>query len=1079
MEMKENKDTIDGYIRDDRKLFSSLLEHIVQAAPNEDPSDFVLESMGRSVGADRCYVYRFWDPGKSSMCTNTHEWCAEGIKPEIGGQQTCNLAVLAEFNAHITSGRDFFFTDINTVDAGSREWLAPQGIQSLIATPLVGANSTIYGFAGFDFVKAPCKEFTDRIIFNIHQAANLLLNCQRLHAQGMARRNIPQQEDEHQKYDLDFEEALTTLLGDIHTMHPAQTLEIVRKSLDADLCYIVRDIRQEGGGTILAGHALTRDGRTNTRDLAISPKAVRALGTRLLTSSVVTLREGEIAWLEENVEAEDSLSNLTGKTLHSTGIIQEGKLVGILCVCFADDHPLTSHQIGFLRRSAFVIVSALERISTYHELSVALNVANLKAEVVEFLFKHQDYADFRDFLGPKLCAITGAQHLMLRSDDGSRSDWFGADAPECCHDCVKASTCEGNQLPQDFLAGRETVIFREGDPLPEVNRPPYCPMSSSAVAQFRNGDGWWRMIASYTHPHRRNMDMVARGLRTALEFLTIAYDGDRREKTISQMQNHQRFRADALAYALSRDDLPGLIDFALHRLLELTACDYIAIHTLDGDHRLLYPGGELENCPERCKECSFYKFKIPPLEDADHIIELVDAKGQALVPLSADCPAKSLEVIVVYCEGKPWGGIALHYINRQHRISENDRETLKIAANVLTMALERHAAAVRLKDEHDRVLEAEKARSYFFSAVSHDIRTPLNAVIGFSELLQAGDVPPETAKQHLNIIVSNGKMLLQLVNEVLELSRMDLGKLEFTLEPADTGELIREIVPVFQPTMVKKGQTFVLEIAAMPRLMIDPFRFRQLMFNCISNAAKYAGPCTIRITSSYEDGRFKLTVADNGKGVSPEKAKLLMQPFVQADIKNRAEGCGLGLSICKRLVELAHGTFTIETALGKGFAIHVEVPVEVATEEQASSKSGTTATIDASRLPRRILVVDDSPVNRTVLKAMLKKLGVTDVALAEDGKMALERLSGEPAFDLVMTDMWMPVMDGAELVRHIRADEHLAHLKVCAITADVEARATYREQGFDSFLLKPVTIKVLTDFFASQFNETTVPCQTG
>ena len=122
--------------------------------------------------------------------------------------------------------------------------------------------------------------------------------------------------------------------------------------------------------------------------------------------------------------------------------------------------------------------------------------------------------------------------------------------------------------------------------------------------------------------------------------------------------------------------------------------------------------------------------------------------------------------------------------------------------------------------------------------------------------------------------------------------------------------------------------------------------------------------------------------------------------------------------------------------------------------------------VAVSNLPKRVLVVDDSPVNRTVLKTMLKKLGITDIALAEDGKVALELLAKDPAFDLVLSDIWMPVMDGTELVKRIRADEHLAHLKVCAITADVEARTNYREQGFDSLLLKPVTIKTLTDFFA-------------
>ena len=891
----------DDYIREDRELFGTLLKRIVQAAPNEDPSDFVLESIGRSVGADRCYVYRFWEPGKSSMCTNTHEWCAEGIKSEIGGQQACNLADLVEFNASILSGRDFLFTDINAIDDGSRKRLAPQGIQSLIATPLVGANNAIFGFAGFDFVRAPCKEFTERIIFNIHQTAVLLLNCQRLHERDTARLDVTRQEDERQKCD--------------------------------------------------------------------------------------------------------------------------------------------------------------------NDLTVALNIASLKAEVVEFMFKHRDYEEIREFLGPKLCAITGAQHLMLYADDGSRSDWFGEDAPSCCRHCVKTSTRIEKPLPQDFFAESEMLIFREGEPLPDMDRPPHCPMMSCAVAQFRKGDGWWRMVAAYTKPHKHDMDKVVHGLRTALEFLAIAYDRECREKTIASMQEHQRYRSNLLAYALARDDLPGLMELIMCRLLDLTACDYIAIHSADGDHHILYPGEELRTCPKRCESCDFYKLHIPPVEDADHLIELLDTKGQTVTSLPCNCPAKSLEVIVVYCEGKPWGGIALHYVDRQHTISENDRYTLKIAANVLTLALERHAAAVRLQNERDRVVEAEKTRSYFFSAVSHDIRTPLNAIIGFSELLQAGGVSPEETKQDLNMIVSSGKMLLQLVNDVLDISKMDLGKLEFSLEPVDVGGILREVMSAFQLMAEKKGQTFVLDIAEMPRLMVDPLRFRQVLFNNVGNAVKYAGPCTIRISATYENGLLKLTVADNGKGVSPEKAKRLMQPFVQADIKNRAEGSGLGLAISKRLVELAHGTLSIDTALGKGVAVHVEAPVDVAPEGPSSSKGSMVAALENSHLPMRVLVVDDSPVNRTVLKALLKKLGITEVVLAEDGKAALGQLEADPAFDLVMSDMWMPVMDGPALVKSIRADERLAHLKVCAVTADVEARTTYREHGFDMLLLKPVTSERMVDIF--------------
>ena len=887
-----NETPNDGLPRDDRELFRSLLQHVVRATSDEDPTDFVLATIGGNVGADRCYVYRFWEPGKTSMCTKTHEWCAEGIPSSTGGQQTRDLAKLVDFNALITSGRDVLLTDIDSIDPSTRDWLKRQGVQSLVAAPLVGAGNIVCGFAGFDFVKAPCADITDRLVAIIHEASDLLLNCQRLHEQ------------------------------------------------DADL----------------------------------------------------------------------------------------------------------------------------ETAATYHDLSVALNLAHFKGEIVDFMFTHRDYDEVRDFIGEKAREITEAQHLVLCSDDGSRTDWFGDDAPDSCRKCVKAALNFGRHLPSELFSKDETVIIEEGSPLPDMNLPRYCPMKSSVISQFRRGSGFWRLVADYTKPHNHDLPEVARCLRMALELLAIAYDRERREETIATLQEHQQFRADTLAYALSKDDLPGLTDLILHRLMELTHCDYIAIHTVDGDHRQLHSGAaDLETCPDRCESCPFYSLSIPLAENADHMIELKDAHGQNIAPLPHNCPAKSLEVAVVYRDGTPWGGIALHYLNRQYEISEDDRDTLKIAADVLTLAVERHSAAVRLKAERDRVLEAEKAKSYFFSAISHDIRTPLNAIIGFSELLQAGDVPPEEEKRDLKMIVDSGKTLLQLVNDILDFSKMDLGKLEFSSEPTDVGEIVREIVPMFRPTATTKGQIITIDVPALPRLMADPHRLRQVLFNFVSNAVKYAGPCTIRISATYENGWLRLTVADNGKGVSPEKAERLMQPFAQADIKNRTEGTGLGLAICKRLVEIAHGTISIETDIGKGFVIHANAPMEAAPESQRAETTIAPLASETSNLPKRILVVDDSPVNRMVLTSQLKKLGITNIELAENGKVALEKLEKDSAFDLVMSDMWMPVMDGNELVKNIRANKQLANLKVCSITADVAVRANYRDLGFDLILLKPVTLGKIAD----------------
>ena len=220
-------------------------------------------------------------------------------------------------------------------------------------------------------------------------------------------------------------------------------------------------------------------------------------------------------------------------------------------------------------------------------------------------------------------------------------------------------------------------------------------------------------------------------------------------------------------------------------------------------------------------------------------------------------------------------------------------------------------------------------------------------------------------------------------------------------------------------------------------------------------------PARLRGREAEADGRGQR------KGVSAEKAKLLMQPFVQADIKNRSEGSGLGLAICKRLMDLLHGSISIDTAPGKGFSICAMAPVEIAQDEpQGAARDSSAHAAAASRSwPRRVLVVDDSAVNRAVLKALLKKLGITDIESAVDGKAALNMLEKDSAFDMVLSDMWMPVMDGMELVKRIRADERLAKLKVCSITADVEARSAYKEQGFDSLLLKPVTIDNLIDLF--------------
>lgn len=261
----------------------------------------------------------------------------------------------------------------------------------------------------------------------------------------------------------------------------------------------------------------------------------------------------------------------------------------------------------------------------------------------------------------------------------------------------------------------------------------------------------------------------------------------------------------------------------------------------------------------------------------------------------------------------------------------------------------------------------------------------------------------------------------------------------------------------------QKGQRLVCDKPETPVLMLDPYRLRQILFNLIGNAVKYAGPCTIRVSASCAYGKLSLVVEDDGKGIAPEDAQRLMQPYAQVGAADRTTGTGLGLAICRQLVERMGGTLLLDSALGKGCRFTVRIPAAEAPAGKPADAAPAAEGRAPGPVPHAVLVVDDSGVNRAVIKAMLRKLGVAEVFTVGNGREALAVLAKRQDFDLVMADMWMPEMNGGELVKAIRSDAKLSSLRVCSITADVEARNTFKAQGFDSLLLKPITLEKLRE----------------
>ena len=394
-------------------------------------------------------------------------------------------------------------------------------------------------------------------------------------------------------------------------------------------------------------------------------------------------------------------------------------------------------------------------------------------------------------------------------------------------------------------------------------------------------------------------------------------------------------------------------------------------------------------------------------------------------------------------------------------VIEDERAEMRRAIFAQEQAA-KHMAELEVALERART--AEKSRSMFFSIVSHDIRTPLNAILGYSELLQDGLKSQKERDEALESIRASGTTLLQLVNDVLDLAKMDSGKMTLLPVPVQLSHLTDEVFASFRLAATSKGLKLVNQTTEIPTLLLDDHRFRQILFNLIGNAVKFTAKGSVTVSATYAGTNLEVSVSDTGCGIAPDMLKRIMDPFVQVqDASHSADrviGTGLGLSICRSLTEVMGGELTVESEVGKGSTFRVRIPGVVTSDEHAATEKANQASA-LTKLPKHVLIVDDSPVNRAFLTAFLKKAGVTDINHANDGLEALAELdlalkAGTP-YDFVFSDFWMPNMNGLELIEKIRSDSRFKELTVFALTADTELHSDERSKLFTGKLLKPLT----------------------
>jgi signal transduction histidine kinase len=409
-------------------------------------------------------------------------------------------------------------------------------------------------------------------------------------------------------------------------------------------------------------------------------------------------------------------------------------------------------------------------------------------------------------------------------------------------------------------------------------------------------------------------------------------------------------------------------------------------------------------------------------------------------------------------------------------VIEDERDELRRAV-IEREQTAKHAA--ELEQALERARAAEKARSMFFSIVSHDIRTPLNAILGYSELLQFGIDSEAERDEAIKSIRVSGTTLLQLVNDVLDLAKMDAGELALQPEPVRLSQLTDEVFSSFRMAAAEKGLELVNQTGGVPMVLLDGHRFRQILFNLVGNAVKFTERGSVTVAASCVGTGIEVSVSDTGCGIAPDLLTRIFDPFVQAldpsHSADRAGGTGLGLSICRRLVEAMGGELDVESELGKGTTFRARIP-GVSKVESGGVESGgvkdlpsPTHPLTHSFTPKHVLVVDDSPVNQKVLSAFLRKAGIASIDVAGDGAEALSKLdssakAGNP-YDFVFSDFWMPNMNGLEFIEKLRADSRFGHLPAIAVTADTEFHKDSRFRLFNGVLLKPLTYGKLMEVF--------------
>ncbi|HPD77286.1 MAG TPA: ATP-binding protein [Spirochaetota bacterium] len=484
----------------------------------------------------------------------------------------------------------------------------------------------------------------------------------------------------------------------------------------------------------------------------------------------------------------------------------------------------------------------------------------------------------------------------------------------------------------------------------------------------------------------------------------------------------------------------------------------------------------------------FKKAKIVDINDA--MLELIEYKKSEIIDknpyelLLTESPTEIIELAKETYRQGYHKGKELKIITKSGmvRICIARIETFKVNDSILALFMlqdltERIKYEEELKEEREKALAASQAKARFLASMTHEIRTPMSTILGMANLSLAEENKEEQIEE-LNAIKESAEYLLNLINDILDLSKLEAGKLEIEHIDSELKSIIESVYHLMELHAKTRGLELKYEIdpALPPYIKTSPVRLKQVIINLVGNAIKFTqrGYVCIRATccdgSGYDvekadDGFIEISVSDTGIGIAPDKLDLIFESFTQADVSTfrKYGGTGLGLSISKQIIKAMNGDIKVESTLGKGSNFKFVIPL-IKGEKPAEQELDVF--IDRCGIDKRILIAEDNMLNKMLLEKFVSKIGI-DFDIVENGEQAIEALKHN-CYNLVFMDLEMPICDGHEAMKRIRkgeAGEANKDIPIYAMTAHVMKDTLEKciAEGFNGYITKPVDFKRLKE----------------